>query len=83
MQKLEIENTLPSIFSAIKSGSTEYPVSALSIPGLRHFVYKSRALVQITLPVFEDPYDDDEERRRIMTIYQILHDTQSQDKKEG
>lgn len=64
MQKLETENMISSISTAITNGSTEYSVSTLSIPGLRHFIYKSRAHVQVTLPVFEDPYDDLEERRR-------------------
>ena len=36
----------------------------LSIPGLRHFIYKSRAHVQITAPIYEEPYDDIKERRR-------------------
>jgi hypothetical protein len=37
-------------------------------------VYKSRAQVQITVPVFEEPYDDLGERRRLTTLYQVLHD---------
>jgi hypothetical protein len=49
---------------AFRTGATEYNVSQLGIPGLRHFVYKSRAHVQVTSPVFEDPYDDVNERRR-------------------
>ena len=62
----------------------------LSIPGLRHFVYKSRAHVQITAPTYEEPYDDIKERRRsvfngqsfvlsevsirLITLYQTMHD---------
>lgn len=52
------------MISAFRSGLTEYSVSELGIPGLRHFVYKSRAQVQVTVPMFEDPYDDIQERRR-------------------
>ena len=55
---------LKAITTAVRSGETEYLVSELGIPGLRHFVYKSRAHVQVTFPVFEDPYDDINDRRR-------------------
>ena len=64
LQRLENDGTLASIEKAIRNGLTEYSVSDLSIPGLRHFIYKSRSLVQITAPMFEEPYDDINERRR-------------------
>jgi hypothetical protein len=63
-QRLEKDGTLASIADACDSGSTEYSVSDLGIPGLRHFIYKSRSQVQITVPMFEDPYDNMEDRRR-------------------
>jgi vacuolar fusion protein MON1 len=63
-QRLEKDGTLASIADACSSESTEYSVSDLGIPGLRHFVYKSRSQVQITVPIFEDPYDNMEDRRR-------------------
>lgn len=63
-QRLEKDGTLASIADACDSGSTEYCVSDLGIPGLRHFIYKSRSHVQITVPIFEDPYDNMEDRRR-------------------
>jgi hypothetical protein len=86
---------ISAIIHAIRTGSTTYSVSELGIPGLRHFVYKSRAQVQVTVPVWEDPYDEVGERRRcvtgrhlfetedddssndrsrLTTLYQILHD---------
>lgn len=55
---------MKAIVAAISNGATEYAVGDLSIPGLRHFLYKSRPHVQITAPVFEEPYDDLDERRR-------------------
>jgi len=73
-EKMESEGTLDSIANAFRSGQTEYSVAELGIPGLRHFLYKSRAQVQITCPTFEDPYDDVDERRRLTTLYQIIHD---------
>ncbi|TCD70523.1 Vacuolar fusion protein mon1 [Steccherinum ochraceum] len=73
-ERLEKDGLLKAMAESIRNGKTTYLVSDLSIPGLRHFVYKSRPNVQITLPEFEDPYDDDNEKRRLITLYQILHD---------
>ena len=53
---------MKAIVDAITNGTTEYAVGDLSIPGLRHFLYKSRPHVQITAPVFEEPYADLDER---------------------
>jgi len=72
--KLEADGTIHAICKAIRDGSIDYSVAQLSIPGLRHFVYKSRAHVQVTYPVFEDPYHEEGPRRRLITLYQTLHD---------
>ncbi|KAJ3737112.1 vacuolar fusion protein MON1 [Lentinula guzmanii] len=59
---------------------SSYTVSELGIPGLRHFVYKARGLVQVTYPLWEDDlYGDNDagrspERKRIITLYQLVHD---------
>lgn len=63
-QRLEKEGTLDAIATASGSGQTEYSVADLGIPGLRHFIYKSRSHIQITVPMFEDPYDAIEDKRR-------------------
>ncbi|KIJ62584.1 hypothetical protein HYDPIDRAFT_176402 [Hydnomerulius pinastri MD-312] len=73
-EKLNSQNILDAIQDAIDSGKAQYSVSRLGVPGLRHFVYKSRSHVQITCPVFEDPYEEPEERRRIITMYQTVYD---------
>lgn len=73
-QKLANEGTLKLLSDCIRSGQSEYAVAELGIPGLRHFVYKSRAQVQVTFPTFEDPYENLTDRRRIITLYQVLHD---------
>ncbi|KAK7469379.1 Vacuolar fusion protein mon1 [Stygiomarasmius scandens] len=73
-KKLEDDGTLVALCDTLQSGKAEYTVSELGIPGLRHFIYKSRPQVQVTFPVFEDPYDTPNEKRRITTLYQILHD---------
>ncbi|TFK52478.1 DUF254-domain-containing protein [Heliocybe sulcata] len=74
IERMTSEGALDSLISAVRGGSTVYSVAELGIPGLRHFVYKSRAHVQITAPVFEDPYDVKRERQRLITLYQTLHD---------
>ncbi|CDO71428.1 hypothetical protein BN946_scf184909.g22 [Trametes cinnabarina] len=73
-QKLSNDGLLNSLATAIRSGDTEYSVSDLGVPGLRHFVYKSRSHVQITMPLFEEPYDSPNEKRRVVTLYQTLFD---------
>ncbi|KAF9221613.1 DUF254-domain-containing protein [Gyrodon lividus] len=73
-EKLNSHGLLDAISHSINSGHAQYSVSQLGVPGLRHFVYKSRAHVQITFPVFEDPYDGHEERRRVITLYQTVYD---------
>ncbi|KAM5533422.1 hypothetical protein V8D89_012860 [Ganoderma adspersum] len=74
IQKLASEGLLKTLNDTISQGATEYSVSSLSIPGLRHFIYKSRSHVQITMPLFEDPYDSPHEKRRLITLYQTLYD---------
>ncbi|OJA17220.1 hypothetical protein AZE42_00206 [Rhizopogon vesiculosus] len=73
-QKLSDDGSLEALVKAVDSGKTSYFASQLGIPGLRHFVYKSRPHVQITLPAFEEPYDTLDAKRRIVTLYQIIHD---------
>lgn len=63
-QRLGSEGVVFGVTQTLKAGHGEYSVAQLGIPGLRHFVYKSRAHVQVTLPRYEDPYDDLQERRR-------------------
>ncbi len=55
---------MKGIVDAISNGRTEYTVGDLSIPGLRHFLYKSRSQVQVTMPTFEDPYENLKEKQR-------------------
>ncbi|KAH8113567.1 vacuolar fusion protein MON1, partial [Phellopilus nigrolimitatus] len=73
-QALESSGTLSAIERAVRRGHTEYGVHALDVPGLRHFVYKSRAHVQVTHPLWGDEYADGEAQRRLITLYQTLHD---------
>ncbi|GAA5966929.1 hypothetical protein JCM3765_001304 [Sporobolomyces pararoseus] len=52
----------------------EYSLVELAIPGLRHFVYKSRSLVQSTRPAWEGDYRGVNDRYRLITLYQQLSD---------
>ncbi|KAF8551678.1 DUF254-domain-containing protein [Imleria badia] len=72
--KLNSSGLLDSISDVINSGQAQYSVSQLGIPGLRHFIYKSRPHVQVTFPVLEDPYEEIEEKRRLITMYQVVYD---------
>ncbi|THG94070.1 hypothetical protein EW145_g8218, partial [Phellinidium pouzarii] len=65
---------LDAIERAILRRQTVYSAAALGIPGLRHFVYKSRPHVQVTHPEWGEDYADMEARRRLITLYQSLHD---------
>ncbi|KAH9936335.1 trafficking protein Mon1-domain-containing protein [Fomitopsis serialis] len=73
-RRLTQDGLLQALSDAIDRGDTEYSVADLGIPGLRHFVYKSRSHVQVTLPLYEDPYDDLNEKRRLITLYEALYD---------
>ena len=66
---MDTEGTLDALVGAYQDKKIEYSVSELGIPGLRHFVYKSRAQVQITYPTFEDPYDQSQSRKRLDFIF--------------
>ncbi|RXK37418.1 vacuolar fusion protein MON1 [Tremella mesenterica] len=73
VEKLQMDDTLGKIRDSIPYH--EYSISALGCPGLRHFIYKSRQLVQITMPEWEESYEPDgPDRKRIITTYQCLHD---------
>ncbi|CDR48687.1 hypothetical protein NBRC10512_001399 [Rhodotorula toruloides] len=56
-----------------------YSLGELAVPGLRHFVYKDKSKVQVTMCGWEGEYGGEEEsegekaRRRLITLYQHLH----------
>jgi hypothetical protein len=57
-ERLLSEGVVSGIAAHIRAGTAAYGVGALAVPGLRHFVYKSRAHVQLTAPRWEEPYAD-------------------------
>ncbi|CAE6452570.1 unnamed protein product [Rhizoctonia solani] len=50
--------------------ASPYPVSDLGVKGLLHFLYKSRTLVQVTHPIWDDSIN----QPRLITLYQTIHD---------
>ncbi|KAG7544234.1 hypothetical protein FFLO_03347 [Filobasidium floriforme] len=73
VKKLEMDN----MFSKLEMAGLADPYLCIDpgYPGLRHFWYKSRQNVQVTMPVWEAPYDEPNlARRRLVTIYQRLYD---------
>ncbi|CAE6516779.1 unnamed protein product [Rhizoctonia solani] len=50
--------------------ASPYAVSELGIKGLLHFLYKSRTLVQVTHPIWEESVN----QPRLITLYQTIHD---------
>ncbi|GAA6055254.1 hypothetical protein JCM3770_001509 [Rhodotorula araucariae] len=57
-----------------------YSLGELAVPGVRHFVYKDRGLVQVTASRWEGEYDEgagadgEQARMRLIALYQHLHD---------
>ncbi|CEL51677.1 Vacuolar fusion protein MON1 OS=Cryptococcus neoformans var, neoformans serotype D (strain B-3501A) GN=MON1 PE=3 SV=1 [Rhizoctonia solani AG-1 IB] len=52
------------------ANASPYPVSELGIKGVLHFLYKSRTLVQVTHPIWDESIN----QPRLMTLYQTIHD---------
>ncbi|KAG9042753.1 Vacuolar fusion protein mon1 [Tulasnella sp. UAMH 9824] len=72
INSLTTKALLTPVFAAAKT--QDILCTSLGIPGLRHFIYKSRNHVQLVVPGWEDPYVDADEKRRLITLYQIVHD---------
>ncbi|KAF9157332.1 Vacuolar fusion protein mon1b [Actinomortierella ambigua] len=51
-----------------------FSVGDTGIPGLRHFLYKSKANVQFTMPELHDPYATKGARRRLFRQYRHMHE---------
>lgn len=70
--QLEKNGSLEVIKEAVRKGR---PNTTDIVPGtqLRHFLYKSRANVQFTMPSFSPDFSSLLARRRLMTLYHNLH----------
>ncbi|KLT45241.1 DUF254-domain-containing protein [Cutaneotrichosporon oleaginosum] len=73
VEQLSRDGALDRIAACVKNHP--YTVAEIGSPGLRHFVYKNRGMVQITSPEWEEPYTKGSEaRRRLVTLYQKAQD---------
>ncbi|KAG9034429.1 Vacuolar fusion protein mon1 [Tulasnella sp. JGI-2019a] len=72
IETLREKGWLASVFKAAEK--QDFTASGLGIAGLRHFIYKSRTHVQLVAPIWEEPYVEEPERRRLITMYQVIHD---------
>ncbi|KAH0542942.1 hypothetical protein FGG08_002711 [Glutinoglossum americanum] len=72
IQQLEKNGSMDIIISAVQKG--RYSISEIA-PGtlLRHFLYKSRANVQFTMPSYEPHFISPLERRKLLSLYHMLH----------
>ncbi|KUJ22267.1 vacuolar fusion protein MON1 [Mollisia scopiformis] len=72
VSQLEKNGSLEIIRAAVRKGR---PSTTDIVPGtqLRHFLYKSRANVQFTMPSFTPEFSRLVARRRLMTLYHNLH----------
>ncbi|KAF8863457.1 DUF254-domain-containing protein [Acephala macrosclerotiorum] len=70
--QLEKNGSMEIIKAAVRKGR---PSTTDIVPGtqLRHFLYKSRANVQFTMPSFSPDFSSLLARRRLMTLYHNLH----------
>ncbi|TPX36200.1 hypothetical protein SmJEL517_g01497 [Synchytrium microbalum] len=50
-----------------------YSINEVGVPILRHFIFKSRALVQYTQPGPSPPYTNKQDWKRLLLLYQHAH----------
>ncbi|TIB69141.1 hypothetical protein E3P77_00713 [Wallemia ichthyophaga] len=64
------------VFDDIYKGASDsiYSCGDVSVPGLRHFIFKSKANVQITCPTYDSIYAQDmHSRQRLLNSYDKLY----------
>lgn len=72
VEELEANGSMAIIKSAVRRGR---PTATDIVPGtvLRHFLYKSRANVQFTMPSYEPSFTTLLAKRRLLSLYHALH----------
>jgi len=72
VKQLDSNGSISALRAAVRKGRSS---CADIIPGtvIRHFLYKSRANVQFTMPSLETLFEDPVARRRLMSAYSRLH----------
>lgn len=72
VEGLEANGSMAIIKAAVRRGR---PAATDIVPGtvLRHFLYKSRANVQFTMPSYEPKFTTLLDRRKLVSLYHALH----------
>lgn len=68
VKNLEDLNLIEELTQVV--ANDEYDIVDIGIPGLRHFLFKSKPLVQFTGSRFRPPYILNRERKRLFRLYQ-------------
>lgn len=71
VERLEKKGVWAPLMEALRNQF--YDVAPIGIPELRHFLYKSKSSGLLTSPAMVAPYDTDQERKRLVELYQYLH----------
>ncbi|KAF8978975.1 Vacuolar fusion protein mon1b [Entomortierella lignicola] len=75
VEGLEAGGMLASLERYAAGGSRGgFSVDETGIPGLRHFLYKSRTNVQFTMPELTEPYTTLDAKKRLLHQYQNMHE---------
>ncbi|KAF9924766.1 Vacuolar fusion protein mon1b [Linnemannia zychae] len=75
VEGLEAGGMLASLESYAAAGTRGgFSVGDTGIPGLRHFLYKSRTNVQFTMPELTEPYSTSTARKRLLRQYQHMNE---------
>ncbi len=73
IDQLESSSTIDALLEAAQTA--EYTLDDLQVPGLRHFIYKSRANVQVTMPHYDfENGGSESEFQRIFSLYRTAFD---------
>lgn len=71
-QKMIDQGIFDKIYKS--AADSAYSCGDVSVPGLRHFIFKSKANVQITCPTYDDIYAQDmHARQRLLNSYDELY----------
>ncbi|KAG9067613.1 Vacuolar fusion protein mon1b [Linnemannia hyalina] len=75
VEGLEAGGMLASLENYAAAGTRGgFSVGDTGIPGLRHFLYKSRVNVQFTMPELTEPYATTTARKRLLRQYQNMNE---------
>ncbi|CAG8553382.1 9388_t:CDS:10, partial [Ambispora gerdemannii] len=72
IKQLSSTTALKDLENAILNN--EYSIADVGVPGLRHFIYKTKQHVQYTSSEFARPYNTPREKRKLFKLYRYTHD---------